>query len=211
MLPAKPNTAQKNAIVPSNTDGDLLLAKPSIVVGHEAFLSSSDLNEIRQHLRDIHQQMSSSREDVLATRQDLKQLQGLLASQGKGGELSNTLQVLVDDMHSLADEARLSKLEFRDSLSTLKLLAENERKALQGQISNERVLAATQRDSYEERIGKLMDDKAMFDIDKEKLDRKLKKRCVQFDIWTCPIGYQHTQKRISPNVQLPNSEQKIST
>jgi uncharacterized protein YhaN len=52
----------------------------------------------------------------------------------------------------------------------LKTLAENERKALQSQISNERLLAATQRDSYEEKIAKLMQDKALFDIDKEKLD-----------------------------------------
>jgi chromosome segregation ATPase len=116
--------------------------------------------------------MSSNQEDIRAIRQDLKQLQGVLASKSKGDELSkNSLQVLVDDMHSLSEEVRSSNVQYRESLSTLKTLAENERKALQSQISNERLLAATQRDSYEEKIAKLMQDKALFDIDKEKLDR----------------------------------------
>jgi hypothetical protein len=167
----KASPVQKNIIVPSIiNNGDVLLAKPS-TVSHEALLPS-DLNDIRQHQRDILEQMSSNQEDIRAIRQDLKQLQGVLASKSKGDELSkNSLQVLVDDMHSLSEEVRSSNVQYRESLSTLKTLAENERKALQSQISNERLLAATQRDSYEEKIAKLMQDKALFDIDKEKLDR----------------------------------------
>ena len=167
----KATSAQKNVIVPSIiNNGEVLLAKPS-TVSHAGFLSS-DLNDIRQHQRDILEQMSSSQEDIRAIRQDLKQLQGLLVSKSKGDELSkNSLQLLVDGMHSLAEEVRSSNVQYRESLSTLKSLAENEKKALQGQISNERLLAATQRDSYEEKIAKLMQDKALFDIDKEKLDR----------------------------------------
>ena len=167
----KATSAQKNVIVPSIiNNGEVLLAKPS-TVSHAGFLSS-DLNDIRQHQRDILEQMSSSQEDIRAIRQDLKQLQGLLVSKSKGDELSkNSLQLLVDGMHSLSEEVRSSYVQYRESLSTIKTLAENERKALQGQISNERLLAATQRDSYEERIAKLMQDKALFDIDKEKLDR----------------------------------------
>ena len=165
----KASSAQKNVIVPSIiNNGEVLLAKPS-TVSHAGFLSS-DLNDIRQHQRDILEQMSSSQEDIRAIRQDLKQLQGLLVSKSKGDELSR-LQFLVDGMHSLSEEVRSSYVQYRESLSTLKTLAENERKALQGQISNERLLAATQRDSYEEKISKLMEDKALFDIDKEKLDR----------------------------------------
>ena len=167
----KATSAQKNVIVPSIiNNGEVLLAKPS-TVSHAGFLSS-DLNDIRQHQRDILEQMSSSQEDIRAIRQDLKQIQGLLVSKSKGDELSkNSLQLLVDGMHSLSEEVRSSYVQYRESLSTIKTLAENERKALQGQISNERLLAATQRDSYEERIAKLMQDKALFDIDKEKLDR----------------------------------------
>lgn len=165
----KASSAQKNVIVSSIiNNGEVLLAKPS-TVSHAGFLSS-DLNDIRQHQRDILEQMSSSQEDIRAIRQDLKQLQGLLVSKSKGDELSR-LQFLVDGMHSLSEEVRSSYVQYRESLSTLKTLAENERKALQGQISNERLLAATQRDSYEEKISKLMEDKALFDIDKEKLDR----------------------------------------
>lgn len=167
----KATSAQKIVIEPSIiNNGEVLLAKPS-TVSHAGFLSS-DLNDIRQHQRDILEQMSSSREDIRAIRQDLKQLQGLLVSKSKGDELSkNSLQLLVDGMHSLSEEVRSSYVQYRESLSTLKSLAENERKALQGQISNERLLAATQRDSYEEKIAKLMQEKALFDIDKEKLDR----------------------------------------
>lgn len=165
----KASSAQKNVIVPSIiNNGEVLLAKPS-TVSHAGFLSS-DLNDIRQHQRDILEQMSSSQEDIRAIRHDLKQLQGLLVSKSKGDELSR-LQFLVDGMHSLSEEVRSSYVQYRESLSTLKTLAENERKALQGQISNERLLAATQRDSYEEKISKLMEEKALFDIDKEKLDR----------------------------------------
>ena len=165
----KASSAQKNVIVPSIiNNGEVLLAKPS-TVSHAGFLSS-DLNDIRQHQSDILEQMSSSQEDIRAIRQDLKQLQGLLVSKSKGDELSR-LQFLVDGIHSLSEEVRSSYVQYRESLSTLKTLAENERKALQGQISNERLLAATQRDSYEEKISKLMEDKALFDIDKEKLDR----------------------------------------
>ena len=165
----KASSAQKNVIVPSIiNNGEVLLAKPS-TVSHAGFLSS-DLNDIRQHQRDILEQMSSSQEDIRAIRHDLKQLQGLLVSKSKGDELSR-LQFLVDGMHSLSEEVRSSNVQYGESLSTLKTLAENERKALQGQISNERLLAATQRDSYEEKISKLMEEKALFDIDKEKLDR----------------------------------------
>jgi hypothetical protein len=114
ILPAKPpsiedvivkaSPVQKNIIMPSIiNNGDVLLAKPS-TVSHEALLSS-DLNDIRQHQRDILEQMSSNQEDIRAIRQDLKQLQGLLASKSKGDELSTkSIQVLVDDMHSLSEE-----------------------------------------------------------------------------------------------------------
>jgi hypothetical protein len=43
---------------------------------------------------------------------------------------------------------------------------ENERKALQAQITSERLFSANQRNSFEEKIEMLTEDKALFDIER---------------------------------------------
>ena len=129
----------------------------------------SDLGELRLQQKDILQRVSSSQED-----------------------LKETLTMLVDGLKSLAEAVKSSNAQHGESLSSLKVRLdvkvrtlstkkgrtishlldnlqssiENERKAMQAQIISERLFSANQKNSFEEKIDVLTEDKALFDFER---------------------------------------------
>ena len=118
-LPTEPNIG--DAVLKSDQMNDyhassdnIFPAKQSVV---QCVTNDFNLDELRKQQKDIIQRMSSSQEDVLAIRRDLKELHSLLINRSND-DSSKSLQKL---LQSLTEEVKMGNVKHGKSISILRV------------------------------------------------------------------------------------------
>lgn len=138
-----------------------------------------DIQQKQQYdARAVEESHEGMSEHISALRHDMKDLQSSVASSesydGKSlmelrdnaTSSQDKIEAIYNRLDVLAEELKSSNVDHRESVESLKFAANSERKSLQNQISNERMISATERAAFEKEIETLCKEKEELEVEK---------------------------------------------